>query len=111
MSMLGLAPRLTLAIVFAVAALGKLRQLDAAREMLQSLGLPSTRLTAIGLSLGELLICAGLLTVRWACPAALVATLVLTGFTVALLTSYGGTVKRCCASRSSRPPSQHSTGT
>jgi Tetracyclin repressor-like, C-terminal domain/Methylamine utilisation protein MauE len=85
MSMLGLAARLTLAIVFAVAAIGKLRHLDAAREMLQSLGLPSTRLTAIGLSLGELLICAGLLTVPWAHPAALVATLMLTGFTVALL--------------------------
>lgn len=83
--MLGLAARLTLATVFAVAAIGKLRHLSAAREMLQSLGLPSTRLTAIGLSLSELLICAGLVTVPWAHPAALVATLALTGFTVALL--------------------------
>ena len=85
MSMLGLAGRLTLATVFAVAAIGKLRHLGAAREMLRSLGLPSTSLAAIGLSLGELLLCAGLLTSRWAHPAALVATLTLTGFTVALV--------------------------
>ena len=83
--MLGLAGRLTLATVFAVAAIGKLRHLGAAREMLRSLGLPSTPLTAIGLSLGELLLCAGLLTARWAHPAALVATLTLIGFTVALV--------------------------
>jgi hypothetical protein len=85
MSILGLAARLTLATVFAVAALGKLQHLDAAREMLRSLGLPSTRLTAIGLSLTELLLCAGLVTAPWAHPAALVATLALTGFTVALV--------------------------
>jgi uncharacterized membrane protein YphA (DoxX/SURF4 family) len=85
MSMLGLAARLTLATVFAVAAIGKLRHLGAAGEMLRSLGLPSTPLTTIGLSLGELLLCAGLLTARWAHHAALVATLTLIGFTLALL--------------------------
>jgi uncharacterized membrane protein YphA (DoxX/SURF4 family) len=85
MSMLGVAARLTLAAVFAVAALGKLKHPGAAQEMLRSLGLPSTRLTAIGLSLGELLLCISLVIVPPAHLAALVATLALSGFTVALL--------------------------
>src|ERR1700733_11594721 len=85
MSMIGLGARLTLAAVFAVAALGKLEHPGAAQEMLRSLGLPSTRSTAIGLSLGELLLCISLVIVPRAHLAALVATLALSGFTVALL--------------------------